>query len=153
MIHTVYICRSALFRTVSGRLINVPDYPILDRVNSPADLRGLSPAELNQLCADIRQFLLLNISETGGHLASNLGVVELTVALHMEYDTTRDRIVFDVGHQSYVHKLLTSRREGFAHLRQFGGMSGFPKPQESIHDAFIAGHASTSISAATGMTS
>lgn len=126
-------------------------YPVLDRVSCPADLKSLDPAELSALCSDIRQFLLDHISETGGHLASNLGVVELTVALQLEYDTARDRLVFDVGHQCYVHKLLTARREGFAHLRQFGGMSGFPKPSESPHDAFIAGHASTSISAATGM--
>lgn len=130
---------------------NVSQYPILDRISCPADLKRLDPAELTELCSDIRQFLLDHISETGGHLASNLGAVELTVALHLEYDTARDRLVFDVGHQCYVHKLLTSRREGFAHLRQFGGMSGFPKPEESVHDAFIAGHASTSISAATGM--
>ena len=150
--YILYIPVVHFFRKIPfGRIRNVPDYPILDRVSCPADLRGLSPQELNRLCGDIRQFLLDNISETGGHLASNLGVVELTVALHLEYDTTRDRIVFDVGHQSYVHKLLTERREGFAHLRQFGGMSGFPKPQESVHDAFIAGHASASISAATGM--
>ena len=130
---------------------NVSQYPILDRISCPADLKSLRPEELTALCSDIRQFLLDHISETGGHLASNLGAVELTVALQLEYDTARDRVVFDVGHQSYVHKLLTSRREGFAHLRQFGGMSGFPKPEESVHDAFIAGHASTSISAATGM--
>lgn len=126
-------------------------YPVLDRVSCPADLKRLSPAEITTLCSDIRQFLLDHISETGGHLASNLGAVELTVALQLEYQTARDRLVFDVGHQCYVHKLLTGRRDGFAHLRQFDGMSGFPKPEESIHDAFIAGHASTSISAATGM--
>lgn len=126
-------------------------YPVLDRVSCPADLKSLPPAEIPALCSDIRQFLLDNLSETGGHLASNLGAVELTVALQLEYDSARDRLVFDVGHQCYVHKLLTSRRAGFAHLRQFDGMSGFPKPEESVHDAFIAGHASTSISAATGM--
>ncbi|MBE6936420.1 MAG: 1-deoxy-D-xylulose-5-phosphate synthase [Ruminococcaceae bacterium] len=125
--------------------------PILNRVSCPADLHDLTAAERTALCEEIRQFLLSHIAETGGHLASNLGAVELTVALHMEYDTARDRLVFDVGHQAYVHKLLTGRREGFANLRRFGGMSGFPKPEESIHDAFIAGHASTSISAATGM--
>ncbi len=117
----------------------------------PCRLKKPAPAEIPALCSDIRQFLLDNLSETGGHLASNLGAVELTVALQLEYDTARDRVVFDVGHQCYVHKLLTSRRAGFAHLRQFDGMSGFPKPEESAHDAFIAGHASTSISAATGM--
>lgn len=126
-------------------------YPVLDRVCCPADLKSLDPKELPALCSDIRQFLLDNISETGGHLASNLGAVELTVALQLEYDTAHDRLMFDVGHQCYVHKLLTSRRAGFSRLRQFGGMSGFPRPDESVHDAFIAGHASTSISAATGM--
>ncbi|MCL1807041.1 MAG: 1-deoxy-D-xylulose-5-phosphate synthase [Oscillospiraceae bacterium] len=107
--------------------------------------------ELERFCADIRRFLITNISKTGGHLASNLGVVELTVALHRVFDTSLDRIVFDVGHQCYTHKLLTGRKDGFASLRALGEMSGFPKPSESGHDAFIAGHASTSVSAALGM--
>lgn len=124
---------------------------ILDAVNSPGDIKGMDKRELETLCAEIRGFLTESVARTGGHLASNLGVVELTVALHRVYDTSRDKLVFDVGHQSYVHKLLTGRREGFASLRMMDGMSGFPKPSESVHDAFIAGHASNSISAATGM--
>lgn len=126
-------------------------YPYLDLIRSPADLHTLNDEQLDGLCRDIRQFLLDKISVSGGHLASNLGVVELTVALHLEFDTSVDRLVFDVGHQSYVHKLLTGRREGFDHLRAYGGMAGFPKPSESIHDAFIAGHASNSVSVAAGM--
>ncbi|MDR0293559.1 MAG: 1-deoxy-D-xylulose-5-phosphate synthase, partial [Oscillospiraceae bacterium] len=106
---------------------------------------------LELFCSDIRSFLIHNVSKTGGHLASNLGVVELTVALHRVFDTSRDRIVFDVGHQCYVHKLLTGRRDGFAKLRALGEMSGFPRPSESVHDAFVTGHASTSVSAALGM--
>lgn len=124
---------------------------VLDKINSPSDIRGLSAAELTELCREVREFLVNSVSQTGGHLASNLGVVELTMAIHMIYNTERDRLVFDVGHQSYVHKLLTGRRDGFSSLRQLGGMSGFPKPSESIHDAFIAGHASDSLSVALGM--
>lgn len=124
---------------------------ILEKINSTADLRALPAEELPALCAEIRAFLIRNVSVTGGHLASNLGAVELTVALHRVYDPMRDRIVFDVGHQSYTHKLLTGRREAFGTLRQLGGISGFPKPEESAADAFAAGHASTSVSAALGM--
>ena len=124
---------------------------ILDRVNSPDDLLNLSQGQITQLCAEIREFLIDNVSKTGGHLSSNLGIVELTVAIHRVYDTKKDRIVFDVGHQSYVHKMLTGRRKDFPTLRQTGGMSGFPKPGESVSDAFIAGHASNSISVALGM--
>ena len=124
---------------------------ILEQIQSPSDLKKLSEDQLPQLCQQIRFFLVNSVSKTGGHLASNLGVVELTVALHRVYDTSRDRLLFDVGHQSYVHKILTGRREAFHTLRQFGGISGFPKPGESIHDAFIAGHASTAISTALGM--
>ena len=103
------------------------------------------------LCGEIREFLIETVSKTGGHLASNLGTVELTVALHRVYDTSRDRLIFDVGHQSYTHKIITGRREQFSTLRQYGGISGFPKPYESKDDAFIAGHASNSISVALGM--
>ncbi len=119
---------------------------ILENINSPEQLRGLDENQLVELCAELRQFLIENVSKTGGHLASNLGAVELTVALHRVYDTSRDRIVFDVGHQSYVHKILTGRRDRFYSLRTLGGISGFPKPCESDDDAFIAGHASNSIS-------
>ena len=124
---------------------------IFDKVDSPADVKALQAGELDELCAQIREFLIKNVSKTGGHLASNLGVVELTVALHRVFDTAKDRLIFDVGHQSYVHKALTGRKSGFETLRKFGGLAGFPKPSESVHDAFIAGHASTSISVALGM--
>ena len=106
---------------------------------------------MDTLCAELREFLVKSVSKTGGHLSSNLGVVELTTALHKVFDTSKDRLIFDVGHQSYVHKLLTGRKSGFATLRKYGGLAGFPKPSESIHDSFIAGHASTSISVALGM--
>ena len=124
---------------------------ILEKINSSADVKALRPDELAPLCAELRETLVQTLSKTGGHLASNLGTVELTVALHRVYDTSRDRIIFDVGHQSYVHKLLTGRRERFNTLRQYGGLSGFPKPYEAEDDAFIAGHASNSISLALGM--
>ena len=116
-----------------------------------ADLSRITDEEGEARCADLRRALLDSVSRTGGHLASNLGAVELTVALHRVYDTGRDRLVFDVGHQCYCHKILTGRGGAMDTLRQFGGISGFPKPGESAHDAFIAGHASNSISVATGM--
>ena len=115
------------------------------------ELRSLDDAALKALCARIRDFLIESVSQTGGHLASNLGVVELTVALHRVFDTEKDRLVFDVGHQSYVHKLLTGRADRFPTLRKLDGLAGFPKPSESVHDAFIAGHASNSVSVALGM--
>lgn len=124
---------------------------IIDRVNSSEDIKKLNSGELRQLSAELREFLIENVSKTGGHLASNLGTVELTLALHRVYDTSRDRLVFDVGHQSYTHKVITGRREAFSGLRQYGGISGFPKPRESGDDAFIAGHASNSVSVALGM--
>jgi 1-deoxy-D-xylulose-5-phosphate synthase len=124
---------------------------ILDQIDSPEALQELNGEELERLAEEIRAFLIENIARTGGHLAANLGAVELTIALHRVYDTARDRVVFDVGHQSYVHKLLTGRRDRFDTLRALGGLSGFPKPGESVHDAFIAGHASNSVSVALGM--
>ena len=124
---------------------------LLDRIGSPADLKALTKQELEQLAADIRQELVATVSTNGGHLASNLGVVELTIALHRIFDSPRDKIIWDVGHQSYIHKLLTGRRERFASLRQYGGLSGFTCRSESEHDPFGAGHASTSVSAALGM--
>ena len=124
---------------------------ILENIESSNDVKKLNNEELQPLCAEIRSFLVESVSKTGGHLASNLGVVELTVALHRVYDRARDRIIFDVGHQSYTHKILTGRREAFATLRQYGGISGFPKPYEAQDDAFIAGHASDSVSVALGM--
>ncbi len=116
----------------------------------PEDLKNMTVRELELLCYEIRDFLISSVSKTGGHLASNLGVVELTVALHRIFDSPRDKIIWDVGHQAYVHKLLTGRIDGFSMLRQFGGLSGFPKSGESEHDAFDTGHASTSISAGLG---
>lgn len=124
---------------------------ILPGINCHEDLLRLTDGERIQLCAEIREFLISSVSKTGGHLAGNLGVVELTVALETVYDTSKDRLVFDVGHQSYVHKLLTGRRDAFGSLRQFNGLSGFPKPCESNADAFVAGHASSSVSIALGM--
>ena len=125
--------------------------PILNQINSPADLKKLSIRELQDLAAEIREFLVENVARTGGHLAPNLGAVELTIALHRVFDAPRDKIVWDVGHQAYVHKILTGRRDRFHTLRQFGGISGFPKISESEYDAFGAVHSSTSISAAFGL--
>ncbi len=124
---------------------------ILENMNCHEDLLDLDSNQQAQLCREIREFLVESISKTGGHLASNLGVVELSVALETVYNTNIDRLVFDVGHQSYVHKLLTGRQADFSTLRQFGGIAGFPKPSESHTDAFVAGHASSSVSIALGM--
>lgn len=124
---------------------------ILENINSSADIKKLDREQLPQLCEELRKFEIENIAKTGGHLSPNLGTVELTVAIHRVYDTEKDRLVFDVGHQSYTHKIITGRREQFGTLRQYGGLSGFPKPSESNDDAFIAGHASNSVSVALGM--
>ena len=124
---------------------------MLKQIHSREDLLRLTPQEDIVLCEEIRSFLVEHIAQTGGHLASNLGVVELTVALHKVYNTSEDRLLFDVGHQSYVHKILTGRMEQFATLRTYGGLAGFPKPSESSHDAFVAGHASDAVSVALGM--
>lgn len=124
---------------------------VLDKIQKENDIKALSEDELPILCQEIRSFLVESISKTGGHLASNLGVVELTVALHLSFDLPKDKIIWDVGHQSYTHKLLTGRREDFGTLRQFGGISGFPKGKESPCDCFDTGHSSTSISAGLGM--
>ena len=124
---------------------------LLDKIDSPADLRQLSQEQLPQVCADIRKFLIQSLSENPGHFASSMGSVELTVALHYVFNTPYDRIVWDVGHQAYGHKLLTGRRDKFVTNRKFGGLSGFPNPSESEYDTFAAGHASNSISAALGM--
>jgi 1-deoxy-D-xylulose-5-phosphate synthase len=125
--------------------------PLLDTINSPNDLRSLLPTQLPQLADELRDFLLSSVSKTGGHLSSNLGTIELTIALHYVFDTPEDRMVWDVGHQTYAHKILTGRREGMAHLRMQHGISGFPRRAESIYDTFGVGHSSTSISAALGM--
>lgn len=124
---------------------------ILDRVNSPGDVKSLKQGELDQLCSEIRELLVTRVTENGGHLASNLGAIELTIALHRVFDSPKDKIVWDVGHQSYVHKLLTGRKKLFPTLRQYNGLCGFPDPNESPHDSFIAGHAGNCISAALGM--
>ena len=127
------------------------NYPLLATVNDPQDLRRLQRAELKTLARELREFVLESVSKTGGHLSSNLGTVELTVALHAVFDTPRDRLVWDVGHQTYPHKILTGRRERMASLRQLGGLSGFPQRAESEYDTFGTAHSSTSISAALGM--
>ena len=120
---------------------------ILDKIRQENDIKKLKPEELPVLAEEIRSFLIEKISRTGGHLASNLGVVELTMALHLELNLPTDKLIWDVGHQSYTHKLLTGRKDGFDDLRKYGGMSGFPKRKESKCDAFDTGHSSTSISA------
>ena len=126
-------------------------YRLLDTVNSPADLRDLSVAEMEQLARELRETIITTVARTGGHLAPSLGVVELTLALHYVFDTPRDRLVWDVGHQAYAHKLLTGRKDRFATLRQYRGLSGFPKRAESEYDPVGAGHSSTSISYSLGM--
>ncbi len=124
---------------------------ILENLKSPADLKALSLSDLESLAGEIREEIIDTVSRTGGHLASSLGVVELTVALHRVLEPPQDKILWDVGHQAYAHKLLTGRRERFCTLRQLGGISGFPKRGESPYDCFDVGHSSTSISAALGM--
>jgi len=124
---------------------------LLESINTPADLKKLKPEQLPLLAEEVRQFLLETVSNTGGHLGSNLGTVELTIALHYCFDSPNDKIIWDVGHQAYTHKILTGRRDQFHTQRQYKGLSGFPKRSESEHDAFGVGHASTSISAALGM--
>ena len=124
---------------------------LLQRIDSPADLRHLSRAELKALAAELREYVLQSVSKTGGHLSSNLGTVELTIALHYVFDTPHDRLVWDVGHQTYAHKVLTGRRDRMHTLRQLGGVGGFPRRDESEYDTFGTAHSSTSISAALGM--
>ena len=126
-------------------------YELLDRIESPDDLKDLSPDDLKILAQEIRDFIISKVTETGGHLAPSLGVVELTLALHKVFSCPQDEIVWDVGHQTYTHKIITGRRDRFCTLRQFGGLSGFPKRRESVYDAFDTGHSSTSISAALGL--
>ena len=123
---------------------------VLEKIKQENDIKKLSKAELPVLADEIRDFLIRKISVSGGHLASNLGVVELTMALHLAFDLPKDKIVWDVGHQAYTHKILTGRKAGFDELRQYGGMSGFPKRKESDCDCFDTGHSSTSISVGLG---
>src|SRR5438132_9352451 len=127
------------------------NHSLLQSINSPADVRRLSRNELKQLAIELRDFVLQSVSQTGGHLSSNLGTVELTVALHHVFNTPHDRLVWDVGHQTYPHKILTGRRDRMPTLRQLGGVSGFPRRDESEYDTFGTAHSSTSISAALGM--
>ncbi len=126
------------------------NFKYLDGISSPSDIKKLKPAEIPELCEEIREFLIEAVDKTGGHLASNLGAVELSIALHRIFDSPKDKIIFDVGHQSYVHKIITGRKERFSDLRKPGGLSGFTKRDESEHDPFGAGHSSTSLSAALG---
>ncbi|MCF8017551.1 MAG: 1-deoxy-D-xylulose-5-phosphate synthase, partial [Chromatiaceae bacterium] len=128
-----------------------PEYPLLDLIDDPTDLRALPSSALKQLASELRAFLIDSVSRTGGHLAAGLGVVELSIALHRVFETPDDRIVWDVGHQAYPHKILTGRRQRMGRLRQKGGISGFPKRSESVYDSFGVGHSSTSLSAALGM--
>ncbi len=129
----------------------MPNYPLLKTIDGPADVRRLSRAELKQLAVELREYVLQSVAQTGGHLSSNLGTVELTIALHHVFNTPEDRLVWDVGHQTYPHKILTGRRERMATLKQLGGISGFPRRNESEYDTFGTAHSSTSISAALGM--
>lgn len=131
--------------------INSQDYPLLSKIDSPDDLRKLDVSQLPQVCAELRKYMIDVLSENPGHFASSMGAVELTVALHYVFNTPYDRIVWDVGHQAYGHKILTGRRDKFLTIRKLNGLSGFPNPEESEYDNFIAGHASNSISAALGM--
>ena len=126
-------------------------YPLLERIDDPAALRKLDTTALPQVARELRAFILESVAESGGHLSSNLGTVELTIALHYVFDTPRDRVVWDVGHQTYAHKILTGRREAMAGLRTFGGIAGFPRREESPYDTFGTAHSSTSISAGLGM--
>src|SRR6202007_1536457 len=126
-------------------------YDLLKTIDDPADLRRLDRRQLQPLADELRAYVLDSVSQTGGHLSSNLGTVELTIALHYVFNTPNDRIVWDVGHQTYPHKILTGRREDMARLRMHGGISGFPRRSESIYDTFGTAHSSTSISAALGM--
>ncbi|MGE0081771.1 MAG: 1-deoxy-D-xylulose-5-phosphate synthase N-terminal domain-containing protein, partial [Thiohalomonadaceae bacterium] len=125
--------------------------PVLHRIQGPEQLRTLTVPQLKSLAKELREFMIDSVSRTGGHLAAGLGTVELTIALHYVFNTPEDRIVWDVGHQSYPHKILTGRRDRMPTLRQRGGLSGFPKRDESPYDTFGTGHSSTSISAALGM--
>ena len=124
---------------------------ILDRFKDFNEIKKMSLKELDEFSGEIREFLIENVSKTGGHLASNLGVVELTLSLYNVFDFNNDKLIWDVGHQAYVHKILTGRKDRFPTLRKYGGMSGFPKTCESVYDMFETGHSSTSISAAIGM--
>src|SRR5436190_6546606 len=142
---------STLIGELSSEGYNPSMYELLKTINDPAELRKLDRKQLHQLAGELRAFVLDSVSKTGGHLSSNLGTVELTIALHYVFDTPEDRIVWDVGHQTYPHKILTGRREKMDTLRMSDGISGFPRRAESKYDTFGTAHSSTSISAALGM--
>ena len=131
--------------------MNQPTYPLLNLIDDPSQLRELSVEQLDQVADELRQYLIHTVSDTGGHLAAGLGTVELTIALHYVFNTPSDRLIWDVGHQTYPHKILTGRRDRMPSMRKKDGLSGFPKRDESPYDAFGVGHSSTSISAALGM--
>src|SRR5690242_15155501 len=130
---------------------NDAEFPMLARITGPGDLKGLTPAELAVLAGEVRDFLVAKVSRTGGHLGPNLGVVELTLALHRVFDSPTDRILFDTGHQAYVHKMVTGRQAGFDRLKQRGGITGYPSQAESDHDVIENCHASTALSYADGL--
>jgi 1-deoxy-D-xylulose-5-phosphate synthase len=132
-------------------MIDLTKYPLLGKINSPADLRQLPEMDLPQVCSELRNFIIDSLANNPGHFASSLGSVELTVALHYVFSTPDDKLVWDVGHQAYGHKILTGRRDRFHTNRKFGGIKPFPSPDESEYDSFVAGHASNSISAALGL--
>ena len=134
-----------------NEMINEGSRISLSDLDLPKDLKELTLPQCKVLCGEIRNLLISTVSKTGGHLASNLGVVELTMAIHRNFDSPDDKIVWDVGHQAYVHKILTGRADKFSTLRQENGISGFPKPEESVHDTFISGHSTTSVSVACGI--
>ncbi|MGN0585542.1 MAG: 1-deoxy-D-xylulose-5-phosphate synthase N-terminal domain-containing protein, partial [Ruminococcus sp.] len=138
-------------KTTTGKKILTADANMLETLHFPEDVKKLTLQQCDKLCQEIRTKLISTVSKTGGHLASNLGVVELTVSLHRVFDSPKDKFVWDVGHQCYTHKLLTGRNDSFDTLRQENGISGFPKPSESEHDSFISGHSSTAISVAAGI--
>src|SRR4249920_1676619 len=144
-------CFPAVTNQLELCVSEVSKTPLLDKVNTPADLRRLDPSDLRQLADELRQEMIDAVAQTGGHLGAGLGVVELTVALHYIFDTPRDRLIWDVGHQAYPHKIITGRRDRIRTLRQGGGLSGFTKRAESEYDPFGAAHSSTSISAGLGM--
>ncbi|PTR36903.1 1-deoxy-D-xylulose-5-phosphate synthase-like protein [Rhodococcus sp. OK611] len=142
---------SALARDTAVDAGDLGAWPLLAKLTGPADIRGLDPDEVAELCTQIRDFLIQRVCATGGHLGGNLGVVELTVALHRAFDSPRDVLIFDTGHQTYVHKILTGRGADFGGLRQAGGLSGYPSRGESPHDTVENSHASTALSYADGL--
>ena len=140
-----------IVHTITNNLIKSMQLKYLPNIKTPEDIKGYSSDQLHELCAELRNYTIETVTEIGGHLAPTLGVIELTVALHYVYDMPRDKLIWDVGHQGYAHKLLTGRFKEFPTIRQYNGLSGFLKRTESEYDVFGAGHASTSISASLGI--